>query len=544
MTAPGIAPVRHEVAATLPSDTPPARCVVLAIARFELFRLVRHPLVLVAAAASLVLLWLDVVDAAPVLDRDSVLLAGRLLPFAAVIVVVAHGLATRSGHAQTTEFLDSLPTRTGARIVGEGLAGIGPVALALLVLATGMAYLAVGEPIGTWQWLELAVAPLVVALAHVFGLALGQWLAARVTSVVTVIGLLYLQAWADPAVDAAVTPILSALAPYHALLGGQPYIWQPRAPGAKLVWLFALGGMLLVGAVLRRQRSRQLLVAGVTAVAVAVVSAAFSLDAVGAEAQAAMYAQDQRFAQLAAEHDDEVCVNVDEAVTVCAAPGFDGWVPRWTDTVRQVTDVLGGGVEVMQQTWANPSSFGGRGGAAVVDLTWDRPGGQGTRGFDLAVQVAIGRMLAFDGSPEATVDGADEVSDVCWLGGEARAGVALWAAVQGDDRWVDELQVRVEHARRYPMMIEGGPDTSSTASPLTSVDLGQYAWWYGAGAPDAELALAMLQVAPERLGAVVLDDLAYWADPSVSGVELASALGLPPPAQEPGQPSSWYGRCA
>lgn len=518
--------------------------VVLALAWAETRRLLRHPLVVLGAAASLALAASGFAGTAAVLDRDSVVLVGTLLPLAAAVMLAAHGLATRHRRARTTELLDSLPTRGVTRVAGEAIAGIGPILVALALLAAGMAYLAVGEPIGSWQWLELAIAPAMVAFAHMLGIVLGQWLPSRVTPVVVLVGMFYLHAWAHPHVGADITPLLSALAPYHALDEWVPYAWQLRAPAAELAWLLGITGVLLLAALLRHERTRALVTTGVLVLAVAVVAGSAAVGVV--DDRPAMRAQMERGADhehLVAARDGDVCVRADDSVGVqaddlvlCALPGFEDWIPRWHDTVRRVEAVLPSGVELVRQTGGS-FALDDLHREVTVGMHWDRPGRGARHAFELAVQVATRSMIVAGSGPGGAVGGArtqagaEEPMDHCWLGGEARAAVALWIAVQSDDRMAAELRRRTEQARGQ-QMIEVMEDGTQRVLQVTSLHLGPQSLWSGLGAPDGDLALAMLDLPEERVRAVVLDDPARWADPTVGSDELSAELGLPAPEQE------------
>lgn len=89
---------------------------ILAVAIYEGLRLVRHPLNVVGAAGSLVLIWRFIGDTAPVLPRDSVYLAGAMLPLAATVFFTANLAAMRWRHIP--ELLESLPTSVLRRLVG------------------------------------------------------------------------------------------------------------------------------------------------------------------------------------------------------------------------------------------------------------------------------------------------------------------------------------------------------------------------------------------------------------------------------------------
>jgi hypothetical protein len=174
------------------------RRVVLALARSETPRLLRHPLVLASFVASAVLVWWTFRAEAPVLDRDSVRLAGLFLPVAAAVLMASHGIASRSRRRRPAELLESLPTDADRRVLGEFLAVVGPIGVTVVIVGAGMVFLAVGEPIGRWQWGELAAAPAMVVLACALGVVLAQWLPHRVTPVIVVVALAYLQAWTYP----------------------------------------------------------------------------------------------------------------------------------------------------------------------------------------------------------------------------------------------------------------------------------------------------------------------------------------------------------
>lgn len=545
--------------------------VVLAVARFEAMRLLRHPLVVLGAIGSLALLWWDYRDVGPVLERDSVGIAGRLLVLAATVLLAAHGMTTRSRRGGMDEILGGVPVRPTLRVAGEALAGLAPVALATAILAAGMAWLAAGDPIGDWLWLELAVAPTFVALAHALGLALGTWLPARVTPFVALVGLFYLQVWAHPHVGSGDSALLVALAPYHPLSEWEPYVWQARAPGEELVWLLALIAVLVIAALLRRGHGRVLLATGAVVTLAAVVAGPTAVRAVadyrgdivlppGVEygphvAVRFLVAYEERVEA----RDPEVCATTDDGVTFCAMPGFRDWTPRWHEATRRVTEVLpvdGLLVRQARGSWA----FGGDTREVLTGMWWDRRGAGARNELELAALVAMRAVTPADRYAPAEIDlealepdelqrAFAELSNPCWLGGEARGAIAMWLAARGDQPLTSELGRLVEESRQRTMRTSGLPEDGAqlgTALPFTPLWLGIASSAGGVGVPDAELALEMLALPDDEVRAVVLGGLDRWLDPATSNQELATVLGLPAPAQEgdPPPPDWLMPRCA
>jgi hypothetical protein len=497
-----------------------------ALARFETRRLLRHPLVLLGVAGAVGMLWWDFRSTAPVLERDSVALAGRLLPIAAVLLIATHGMATRARREQTTELLDSLPTPAGSRVRGEALASLGPVLVTLAILAVAMVFLWLGDPIGSWVWTELAVAPAVVLLACAAGLALGQWIPARVTAFVVVIAALYLHVWVDPHVGDGEKPVLASFAPFHPLDDWQPYAWSVRAPGGKLLWLVTLSAVLVVVALLRWDRRRSVVVAGIVAPQAAPGAALGGVQYVEAHEKPSAEARGAFYDRLNTGSGD-VCARAGD-LQLCALPGHGDWIPRWGETVRRVTDVVPAPVErVMQE--AGSQVYGSDPQVVLTSMWWDRPGARARYRFDLATQVAMRAVV-----PAGAIEDSS-----CWVAGEARAAVGLWLAAQGDDGLVDELQRRV-HAGRRPLTDWDAIGREYTLD-ATSVWLGPDATWLGLGAPDGELALDMLALPDAQVRGTVLADLDRWRDPATSNIELAQAFGLPAPVQERDMP--WGIRC-
>jgi hypothetical protein len=173
--------------------------VVLALARVEAARLIRHPVVMIGAALS-VAFALSFAPEAEIGGSYLLLIGPALLPLALATLVASNLAALRSRRSRTGDLEQSLavdrPTRTLALLLALG----GPALLAIALVAAGFTWFGgwdglVVEPDGTTATprpAELAQGPLVVVACGIIGVALARWIRFPVGAVAAV-ALLVLQ---------------------------------------------------------------------------------------------------------------------------------------------------------------------------------------------------------------------------------------------------------------------------------------------------------------------------------------------------------------
>ena len=511
----------------------PERRVVLGLVRFELPRLLRRPSVVVGFLATGAAIWLSYRTTAPVLDRDSAGLVARFLPLAAGLLVAMHGVGSRPRRGKVGEILAAVPTRPAARVTGESFALVGPVIGGFVVLGAAMVFLLLGEPTGGWRWTELAAMPALLLLGGGIGLALGQWLPRSVSPIVTVIVLAYGQAWATSDAQSFTGRWLAGIAPVHLLQASEPYVWQARSPGAHLAWLLALAAFAAITAILRWDRRGTVVASGAVFAVVAVVAGGASLRAAQADApfvEPELGVVVEQVETAAVEGDLFAVCEQRDALTFCALPGYEGWIPRWHETVTRITDLTPlSATRVDQRPWniAFPSDGSD---VIVTGMSWDRPGVSARETFELSAAVGLRSMIP-----------AGAARDGCWLGGQAGGAVGLWLAVQGDEDLIDELRERVASARSG-QSIQVEADGTERAIDFSPLWLGVSTLDLGVGVDDGEVALAMLTLPEPTIEEVVIAELDAWREPDASLADLAEALGLdaPEPPDE-ALVAEWWG---
>lgn len=497
--------------AAAPDATAPRRAMV-ALARVEAVRLVRHPLTFVAILF-LVGIWVsgwftNQANHYPVLqdvDRDSDLGMMLLLGGAALL---AGNLAVLRAHRDGTTNLGRvllLPdsARTGAHLLALlPLAALG----AALVLAR-IAVLAVLTPAaGHPNPYELAAGPATVLLLGAVGVLLGRLTRSAIVAPLALLALL---------ATLVVLPLVSAGAQWWqpVVAQGEPVFPLPvpgylmaRPAAAHLVYLLGLAGLCAVGAVVRAgARGARVAVAGCAALDCAVAGATLQL---GGPDPAVWQARTAAMNHPAAH---QTCRRLD-GVTYCAFPDFARWIPGWnsvvqgvlarvpaaavpaTLAVRQRIIALGpdGGInpETVAAAWRADDVAAGTPGAVSVDTRW----GDSRSAANLAALVAY-RIVG------SGCGGAGVL--VVWLSGQAgpatRTGLRLLTApYRGDERGMSFQQ--------------------AGAIPAVDVPL-----------PELTVGLAALDRPVADIAARVRQHWAALTDPHTTAAQAAQLLGVPAP---------------
>ena len=181
---------------------PPPRhtfATVLALARLEGRRLLRHPFILAGAAlpvASSVLAILFLEEAGA--DGYAWSLLMPFAPFAAAVLVAVNLAALRAGRDDTEDLYESCPApargRTAAHLVSLAWA---VAATALLVAVGVLVFMSKGGP--PPSVLMAVFAPAIVALCGALGLALARWLPHPAAATIGVVGMFTLVNIVGPA---------------------------------------------------------------------------------------------------------------------------------------------------------------------------------------------------------------------------------------------------------------------------------------------------------------------------------------------------------
>lgn len=507
----------------------PATSIVSALARFEAKRAATHPLSWIGVAGSLWLMWTWFGRVAPVLERDSIFVAGSLMPLAATTGLVTFYASLRD--RSNSELSDALPVGENQRTLALAASTVGPLILALLLTAAGVTYLLTGSPIGSLDWLELAAGPAMVVLFGVGGVLLATLFPHPVAGPLALLIVGYLQALASP--DASLfsgipSTNIEWLAPWM-----PPATYVPvgelrdRPDLFHLVGLGAMTAVFVVGAI----RGRRSLWARVVGIAVLVAGLALASNAIEPFVGSSF--------DWVAASEDQMCESRD-GIDYCHYPGYEDWVDRWQQTISQVSATAPATLERVVQrpsfiSWSPDVSLGDPSVAAVTRQSWDRPGVRPDKAFALAMKAsgtAIGLPAAIQlrpyteeeiaaatiGEPEPEVIEeamrAEGVPFSCSAIDQARGAVSVWFAASA---------------------LEGGEAAlaKSLNTNRTWTWPGSVADWFDPpaflGAQSGELALAMLALPVDDVRATIFDRWDEIRDPSTSLGDLAGWLDLPAP---------------
>jgi hypothetical protein len=425
------------------------RRAVLALARVETVRMLRHP-VTVTAALFLVGSWVSAwfaIDTTrfPVLqdlDRSSAIGMMTLLGGAALIV---GNLAVLRAYRDGTRSLSRvLILADHARTLAHLLAVLPLAAVGAVLIVARMAVLAIcAQAAGHPNPYELAAGPATILLLGALGVLLGRLTRSAVVAPLALLVLLAGLVALEPITDGAKT---LWLAPQGgpALPMSTPVSLLARPAAAHLGYLLGLAGLLAAAAVLRAgARGIRVAVAGAVALACAVAGGTAQLSPPDPAVAAA------RTAVVTHPSQHETCRELGH-VTYCAFEGFSRWVPAWNTvvqavvarvpatarstqlTVRQRIVIRGVGrgsrPEQRLAAWRADDAAAGTPGAIGIGTSW----GESRAAVYLAALVAYRLVTGQTSEPPvgATACGGAGVL-VLWLAGQAstpaRTGLRLLA---------------------------------------------------------------------------------------------------------------------
>lgn len=515
-----------------------AQRVIYELARFEALRMLRHPLTWAGTVGSLYVMWTLFWDEGPLLERDSIVLAGAMLPLAATTLLVAFYSILRQ--RATPELLSAQPVDRNLRLVGVQLGTLGPGLAGLAVMAIGIVYLLLGDPIGRLLWWELLSGFVMIPAAGVVGTALARWLPHPIVAPVALVGLGVVQFWASPGFEVFdgfpwseyVDADVEWLAPWMVIDGFAPLdVIGDRPAFLHLLYLVLFA---LVVAYLTQERIQARVVSRV-AVAAGFVVALGVVSVVIADDEADVF-------EWPAATDAQVC-RVDDGVKYCAFRFYEGWIPRWQSTVASVDELAPVDLDRVVQRphnigWDDDSGLGNRTGLALTTLEWDRPGATPGQQFPLALmaaQTSVGLPAAaqlrtyteaeideiLEQNPDASQGlrdalASEEIETSCSGLGQARTVAAVWLAGSATP----------DGARVIDWVLKRRPDFDqfSTAYIDPSHRLGVIV-----GRPDAELAHRLLAMPEEDVHPTLMENWEDLLDPQTTSADLASWFGLPEP---------------
>lgn len=299
--------------------------VIRELARFEGRRQLKSPLLWIAVAASLGLIWLAVNQEPATLWTRSVTVAGSCLPLAVAALLLGNTGALRDHSSRTGETLDVPPTSRDARMLGLVAGSWLATLLGVAVVVVGMILSLLDDPAGSFLIPELLVGPLLIPLGQSLGVVLGRWipnpLAAPLTLVVLAGLFLVKDFWPGARTIPAASPFLPWRSPYTDWVQG-----EPRLPILHIAYLIGLTALFAATA---SRRWKTVAAAGLLVVAIAVPLA--SLNTAGEAVSAAVVDW--------AEKQPRTC-EVHGTLEYCAIQGYEPWIDDWTQIVDRVQSLV------------------------------------------------------------------------------------------------------------------------------------------------------------------------------------------------------------
>lgn len=516
-----------------------SRRLVLELARFEAIRALRHPLTWVGAIASLWLMWLWGGQVSPVLPRDSVLLAGTLLPLAGSTLLVGFyaKLRQRSLPDQSSTF----PAGPVLPVVGIHLGMVGPALLALGLDAIGLVYLLNGGPIGGIDWWELWSGPVMVWFAGIAGVFLARWLPHPIVAPVALVGVGVLQLVASP--DFEVFTTFGAVTNFEWLAPWMvPSAWWPievlanRPSILHLAYLVLFALTLAILSLRLGARARWFKLGMVGSLVLVAVFGSVGLPKIDPDFD--------RFRAWKNRAAEQSCSTAD-GIEYCAFEFYRDWIPRWQATVANVDQLFPVDITRVMQRPHN-SGFDEQGvleapGLVLTSTHWDRQGAASYQRLGLsllAAQSAVGLPTTltirrftpaeiesivrnnpdYPGDLRAQYEDQPATPNSCSAVGQARSVVAVWLAAAALDDGKESLDLALSASPTSPYFVASHMGNRPTDSIVI-------------GGSDALLARQLLDVPAADVRSELQARWEQVIDPSTTAGDLASWFGLTAPQQ-------------
>ncbi|TMR89249.1 hypothetical protein [Nonomuraea basaltis] len=521
--------VLAEAPGTPAIDATAPRRAVLALARVEMVRMLRHPVTVAATlllAGSWVSAWFAIgTTRYPVLqelDRDSAI--GMMILLGGAALIVGNLAVLRTHRDGTTGLSQVLILPDRARTLAHLLAMLPLAVVGSVLILARMAVLAICAPAaGHPNPYELAIGPAAVLLLGALGVLLGRLTRSAVVAPLALLVLLASFVALEPLTNGGGKAMWLALQGGPALEMPTPVSLMARPAAAHLGYLLGLAGLLATAAVLRAgARGVRVAVAGAVALACTVAGGTAQLSPPSRAVAAA------RTAVMNHPSQHETCQELGH-VTYCALAGFSRWIPAWNMvvqavvaavpatarstqlTVRQRIVVMafdpGTRPEQLLAVWRADDAAAGTPRAIGIGTQW----GDSRAAADLAAQVAYRLVTGETGETgeagEAGVEDRDGATAcggagvlVVWLAGQASTGLRLLAQDERDERG----GVSFYETQLFPTVYVPAPELAVATQALAR--------------PRADIAARVQQ---------------SWATltaPGTTAAQAAQILGVPAPA--------------
>lgn len=491
-----------------------ARGVVAALARVEAARAVRHPAFLIGIGMFLFATWV-IGRNVGALHKEDAALGLLYFPLAGMAILAVSLGVLRGRRDGAEELFGSLPAsrdvRTGAHLVS----GVGPFAVALVLLGAFLPYVSRSGSFSRPDVLEVLTGPVLVACACVVGVVAARLLPSTTCGVLAIFAMGAFQGLVDHFAG-SVENAANWFAPWYA---DGDFGWAlellPRRPAQHLVYLAGLATLGVALAFVRHRRDRRVAAAFVAALAVI---------AAGGIAQSRPYTDaDWRHVAQVLGNPGDRCAdrsNVRYCVYSRYEPVADRWRPAVEGVLARVPEpARARRLEVRQRyvtasdLWFAPRAVTSRlpdaapsafpevwpdDGAIHPGVTWcSSPGGSCELSLALQTAAWAVELPLAAGRGAGTAPGdlyADKEYTRYDASGEARAVVALWLAASSTPDARSHFLRRLRRGPRGPedpaagasVVVEGCEGISETGASYGLKDLA-YAGRL-LGLPDDEVA--------------------------------------------------------
>ncbi|MFC7387801.1 hypothetical protein [Sphaerisporangium rhizosphaerae] len=518
--------VPAEASGTPAVDAAAPRRAVLALARVETVRMLRHPMTVAATlllAGSWVAAWFAIgTTRYPVLqqlDRDSAM--GMMMLLGGAALIVGNLAVLRTHRDGTTGLSQVLILPDHGRTLAHLLAILPPAVVGAVLILARMAVLAVCAPAaGHPNPYELAIGPATVLLLGALGVLLGRLTRSAVVAPLALLVLLAGLVALEPLTNGGGKTLWLTPQGGAALEMPTPVSLMARPAAAHLGYLLGLAGLLATAAVLGAgARGVRVAVAAAVALVCAVAGGTAQLSPPDRAVAAA------RTAVMNHPSQHETCRDLGH-VTYCALAGFSRWIPAWNTvvqavvarvpatarstqlTVRQRIVVLafdrGTTPEQLLAAWRADDAAAGTPRAVGIGTQW----GDSRAAADLAAQVAYRLVADEPGEPGEARDGATACGGagvlVVWLAGQAGTQAGTGLRLLAEEARGERGGVSFYETQLFPTVYVPAPELTVATQALAR--------------PRADIAARVQQ---------------SWATltaPGTTAAQAAQILGVPAPA--------------
>lgn len=326
---------------------------ILALARREGVRLIRHPTflagVLLTAVALVVIMGPATEGSAPVMHRDVAGTGILFFPLAGMTLIAANLAVLRSRRHGSEELFEATPATPAGRTIAHLVSLVWAFGIAVVLAVAWVVYWKASGSVGSLDVFELATGPVLVAGGGAVGVLIGRLVPASLLAPVVVIavgaieaGFVSFQPEANPA---------RWWAPWVPPVGEAADLWV-RPSGLHVAYLLAIIATLGACAVLRHSRGRSVLMTAGLSVAVA-AGAGWSQTRPIPEERIASIA---RFVE--APESAQICEQA--LARYCAYPAYEEWIEDWSEPVEAVLGAVppalaARGLEIRQ--WVPPGEL-------------------------------------------------------------------------------------------------------------------------------------------------------------------------------------------